>query len=67
MLMGNHFGAIINSSGITGTARQGTCPNSASSTRVNTLARSAPPMRKTASRARVICGAAGSSPIAFSA
>ena len=40
---GNHFGSSMISTGITGTARHGMKPNSASMMRVNTLARSAPP------------------------
>ena len=40
---GNHFGSSMTSTGITGTARHGIKPNSASMMRVKTLARSAPP------------------------
>ncbi|OIQ65198.1 hypothetical protein GALL_532460 [mine drainage metagenome] len=64
---GNHSGRCMISSGITGTACHGTAPNSASCARVNTFVRSAPPAARIASRARCICGASGSSPIAFSA
>ena len=64
---GNHSGRCMISSGITGTARHGTWPNSASCARVNTLVRSAPPAARIACRARAMCGASGSSPIAFSA
>ena len=47
------------STGITGTARQGTWPNSASVMRLNTLQRAAPPRARIASRARAMCGAVG--------
>ena len=49
---GNQRGSNTTSTGITGTARHGMNPNSASMMRVNTLARSAPPRARTASRAR---------------
>ena len=45
---GNHSGRCMISTGITGTARHGTWPNSASWARVNTLARSAPPAARMA-------------------
>ena len=64
---GNHFGSSISSTGIAGTARHGTSPQRASSERVNTLLRSAPPCARIASRARAMCGASGESPAAFSA
>ena len=64
---GNHFGSSTSSTGITGTARHGTSPNSASCARVNTLVRSAPPAASTASRAARMCGASMSSPINLSA
>ncbi len=64
---GNHSGRCMISSGITGTARHGTWPNSASWARVNTLVRSAPPAARIACRARTMCGASGESPIALSA
>ena len=63
----NHFGKCMISTGITGTARHGTWTNRASWMRVNTLQRSAPPAARMATRARVMCGASGESPIAFSA
>ena len=54
--------------GMTGTLRQGRNPYSASSTRVNTLARAAPPgYAWIAVRAIRMCSASGSSPIIFSA
>ena len=49
---GNHRGNSMTSTGITGTACHGMKPNSASMIRVKTLARSAPPRARTASRAR---------------
>ena len=55
------------STGITGTACHGTSPKKASSVRVKTLLRSAPPWARIASRARRMCGASGSSPMALSA
>ena len=55
------------STGITGTARHGTSPNSASMMRVKTLQRRAPPRARIASRARAMCGASTGSPAAFSA
>ena len=64
---GNHSGRCMISSGITGTARHGTWPNSASWARVKTFVLSAPPAARIASRARRMCGASGSSPMAFSA
>jgi len=64
---GNHFGSSMISTGITGTARHGMNPCKASMMRVNTFARSAPPRARTASRARVMCSACGSSPIILSA
>ena len=67
MLKKNHFGSSTISTGITGTARHGTAPNSASWKRVNTLERSAPPAARMAARARRMCTASVSSPIAFSA
>ncbi len=63
----NHRGRCMISTGITGVARQGTWPNSASWMRVNTLLRSAPPIARMHARARAMCGASGASPIAFSA
>ena len=66
-MIGNQPGISISSTGITGQARHGTWPNKASWMRVKTLLRSAPPAARIASRARRMCGAAGSSPIAFSA
>jgi hypothetical protein len=64
---GDQRGSSMISTGITGTARQGTWPNSASAERVKTLARAAPPRASTAPRARTICGASGSSPTSFNA
>ena len=64
---GNHIGSSMISTGIIGTARHGTTPNSASRMRVNTLDRSAPPAARIARRARCMCGASGESPIIFSA
>jgi hypothetical protein len=55
------------STGITGTARQGTNPNKASIIRVNTLECEAPPRARIASRARTMCGASTASPIILSA
>ena len=55
------------STGIAGTARHGMKPHSASISRVNTLARAAPPRDSIACRARAMCGASMSSPIVFSA
>ena len=55
------------STGMTGTARHGTSPNSASRMRVKTLQRRAPPRARIAARARAICGASIGSPAAFSA
>ncbi len=63
----NQRGRCMISTGITGTARHGTCPNSANWQRVKTLVRSAPPAARIAARARAMWGASGSSPIAFSA
>ncbi len=63
----NQRGRCMISTGITGTARHGTWPNSASWARVKTLPRSAPPAARIASRARAMCGASGASPISFSA
>ena len=54
---GNHSGRCMISSGITGTARHGTWPNSASCARVKTLVRSAPPAARIAARARAPCAA----------
>ncbi len=64
---GNQRGSSTSSTGITGTARHGTSPYSASCARVNTLLRSAPPAARIASRARRMCAAPGSSPSIFSA
>ena len=55
------------STGMTGTARQGMNPYSASISRVNTFARDAPPRERIASRARTMCGASTASPIILSA
>src|SRR5579884_1184622 len=52
------------STGMTGTARHGTSPNSARAMRVKTLTRRAPPLSRMAARARAICGACGGSPAA---
>jgi hypothetical protein len=51
------------STGITGTARQGMNPKSASIIRVNTFEREAPPRARMALRARTMCGASTGSPI----
>ncbi len=67
MLKKNQRGSSTISTGITGVPRHGISPYSASWNRVNTLARSAPPAWRIASRARRMCGASGSSPIALSA
>ncbi len=67
MWKGENFGSNSASTRITGTARQGTCSNSASAMRVKTLALAAPPRDRMASRARTMCGASGSSPASFSA
>ena len=48
----NQRGRCMISTGITGVARHGTWPNSANWTRQNTLARSAPPIRRMQSRGR---------------
>ena len=64
---GNQRGSSMISTGITGTARQGTNPNKASITRVNTFEREAPPRDRIASRARTMCGASTASPIILSA
>ncbi len=64
---GNQFGSSMISTGITGTARHGTKPNSASMMRVKTFARAAPPRASIASRARRMCGASMESPIILSA
>ncbi len=63
----NQRGRCMISTGIAGVARHGTWPNKASWMRVNTLVRAAPPLARIARRARAMCGASGSSPIAFSA
>ena len=55
------------STGIIGTARHDTTPNSASRIRVNTFTVSAPPFARIASRARTMWSASGESPIIFSA
>ncbi len=65
--IGNQRGSSMISTGITGTALQGMNPNSASISRVNTLARAAPPRDRIASRARAMCGASTESPIILSA
>ena len=64
---GNHFGSSMISTGMTGTARQGMNPNSASISRVNTFARDAPPRERMASRARTMWAASTGSPIILSA
>ncbi len=64
---GNQCGSSTSSTGMHGTACQGTSPYSASCARVNTLVRSAPPAARMACRARAMCGASGESPIIFSA
>ena len=66
-LNGNQRGACISSTGMTGTARHGTMPNSASVILVNTLTFTAPPAAMMASRARTMCGASMGSPAAFRA
>ena len=53
--------------GITGTARHGTWPKSASCARVKTLDSLAPPRERIASRARFITGAFTCSPQILSA
>ena len=53
---GNHCGSSMISTGITGTARHGTCRTAPAGTRVNTLVRSAPPARGSP-RARGACAA----------
>ena len=63
----DHLGASISSTHITGTERQGSCPNRVNAKRVNTLAFSAPPWARIASRAWRMCGASTSSPISFNA
>jgi len=67
MWNGNHDGAFMISIGMTGTARQGTMPNSASVVRVKTLLCAAPPWPRIASRARTMWGASAASPIMRSA
>ena len=52
MWNGNHFGSSMISTGITGTARHVTKPNSASMKRVNTFEAAAPPRARIAARAR---------------
>src|SRR6185312_14777636 len=64
---GNQRGKRMISTGITGTAVQGSSPKSASWMRVKTLACAAPPAARIACRARTICAASGLSPTAFSA
>jgi hypothetical protein len=64
---GNQPGSSEISTGMTGTASQGTMPYIASRMRVNTLPASAPPRARMAVRARTMCGASGESPIIFSA
>ena len=63
---GNHRGACMISTGITGTARQGITPNSARKILVKTLTWTAPPAARIASRAFAMYGASGLSPAAFS-
>ncbi len=67
MWIGNHFGSSMISTGISGTARHERMPKSARRMRVKTLQAPAPPAASSASRALTMCGAAGSSPIIFSA
>ena len=55
------------STGITGTARQGTMPNRARKVLVKTLTLTAPRAFRIASRARTMCGASMLSPAIFSA
>ena len=64
---GNQPGSSMISTGMTGTARHGTSPHSASMIRVNTFDWRAPPRARINSRARAICGASTGSPAAFSA
>ena len=64
---GNPRGSNMISTGISGTERHGTWPNSAKVMRVHTLERAAPPRVSIASRARRMCGADGASPANFSA
>ena len=64
---GNQLGSKVISTGITGTARHGTCPKSAKVIRVKTFALAAPPFSKMAARALTICGASGESPASLSA
>ena len=67
MWNGNQAGASISSTGIVGTARQGTMPYRASVMRVKTLTPMAPPAARMASRARTMCGASIGSPTSFRA
>ncbi len=67
MWKGNQAGACMISTGITGTARQGTMPNRARKVLVNTLTLTAPPASRIALRARTICGASMLSPAIFNA
>ena len=67
ILKKNQRGSSISSTGMIGVPCHGISPNSASWKRQNTLARSAPPSARIASRAARMCGASTSSPIALSA
>jgi hypothetical protein len=65
--IGNQRGKRISSTGTVGTFFHEVWPYSANRMRVKTLALSAPPRLRTASRACFMCGALGSSPIIFNA
>ena len=67
MWMGNQSGACMSSTGMAGTARHGTMPNSARVMRVNMLTLTAPPAARMAARARAMWGASRGSPTAFKA
>ena len=54
MWKGNQRGKSMISTGMTGTPRQGSAPNSASSARVKTFVFAAPPCARIAARARRI-------------
>src|SRR3546814_18334822 len=58
---GNQRGSSMISTGITGTARHGTCPKRARAMRVKTLLWAAPQAARMAARARAMYAASGSS------
>ncbi len=68
MWNGNQRGSSMHSTGMTGTARQGTWPNSAMAMRVKTLAFAAPPCPSTQARGtRHVRRVRRRRPISFSA